>query len=197
MRKWLVGIDEAGRGPLAGPVSVGVVVAPSAFKTAFKKYAVKDSKKLSEKDREQWYKWLNKERREGKLNFATALVSNQIIDKQGIVPAVRLGIKRCLTRLNLEPEECEVLLDGSLKAPLIFKQQKTIIKGDETEPIIALASIAAKVRRDRYMCRLAPKYPKYNFEIHKGYGTKAHYAALKKHGLSTIHRLSFLTKGVK
>ncbi len=197
MRKWLVGIDEAGRGPLAGPVSVGVVVAPSAFKTVFKKYAVKDSKKLSEKDREQWYKWLNKERREGKLNFATALVSNQIIDKQGIVPAVRLGIKRCLARLNLEPEECEVLLDGSLKAPLIFKSQKTIIKGDETEPIIALASIAAKVRRDRYMCRLAAEYPKYQFEIHKGYGTKAHYAALKKHGLSTIHRLSFLKRGVR
>lgn len=197
MIKWLVGIDEAGRGPLAGPVSVGVVVAPMTFKTVFKKYAVKDSKKLSEQDRERWYKWLVKERREDKLNFATALVSNQVIDKQGIVPAVRLGIKRCLNRLNLKPEECEVLLDGSLKAPLIFNQQKTIIKGDETEPIIALASIAAKVRRDRYMCRLAKKYPQYQFEIHKGYGTKGHYKALKKHGASLIHRLSFLTKGVK
>lgn len=197
MRKWLVGVDEAGRGPLAGPVSVGVVVAPMAFKMAFKKYAVKDSKKLSERDRERWYKWLVKERREGKLNFATALVSQQIIDKRGIVPAVRLGIKRCLTRLNLKPEECEVLLDGSLKAPVIFKHQKTIIKGDETEPVIALASIAAKVRRDRFMTRLAKKYPEYQFEVHKGYGTKAHYAALKKHGLSTVHRLSFLKRGVR
>lgn len=190
--KYLVGIDEAGRGPLAGPVSVGVVVAPIEFKTVFKKYAIKDSKKLSEKNRERWYKWLSKERRLGKVNFATALISHEVIDNKGIVYAVKLGIKRCLNRLNLRPSVCQVLLDGSLKAPLLFKNQTTIIRGDETVPIIALASIAAKVRRDRYMCRLAKKFPKYQFEIHKGYGTKAHYQALKKYGLSTVHRLSFL-----
>lgn len=197
MKKWLVGVDEAGRGPLAGPVSVGVIVAPLNFKPVFKKYAVKDSKKLSEKNREEWYRWLVKERREGKLNFATALVDNKIIDKKGIVAAIKIGMARCLKSLDLKPTECEVLLDGSLKAPPIFKQQKTIIRGDETEPVIALASIAAKVRRDRYMCRLAKKFPAYQFEVHKGYGTKAHYAALKKNGLSTFHRLSFLKNGVK
>ncbi|MDO8183885.1 MAG: ribonuclease HII [bacterium] len=195
--KYLVGIDEAGRGPLAGPVSVGVVVAPIEFKTVFKRYAVKDSKKLTEINREKWYKWLNQERKLKKINFATALISHEVIDKRGIVPAVRLGIRRCLTRLSLKPAECQVLLDGSLKAPLIFTNQKTIIKGDERESIIALASIAAKVRRDRYMCHLAKKFPHYHFEVHKGYGTKAHYLALKKYGLSTVHRLSFLTRVVK
>ena len=194
---FLVGIDEAGRGPLAGPVSVGVVVMPFNFKPALAKYSVKDSKKLSEKDREIWYKWLIKERRLNKINFATALVSHEVIDKRGIVYAVRLGIKRCLNRLELNPNKCEILLDGSLRAPAKFKNQKTIIKGDETEPIIALASIAAKVRRDRQMTRLAKEYPKYNFEVHKGYGTKAHYAALKKYGPSVIHRLSFLKGGVE
>ncbi len=190
--KYLVGVDEAGRGPLAGPVSVGVVVAPLQFKTVFKKYAVKDSKKLTENKREEWYRWLNKERRLGKINFATALISHEVIDKRGIVPAVKLGIKKCLKRLDLEPKDCQVLLDGSLKAPVQFKNQQTIIKGDEREPVIALASIAAKVRRDKYMCRLALKYPQYQFEVHKGYGTKAHYAALKKHGPSLIHRRTFL-----
>jgi ribonuclease HII len=190
--KYLVGVDEAGRGPLAGPVSVGVVVAPLQFKTVFKKYAVKDSKKLTENKREEWYRWLNKERRLGKINFATALISHEVIDKRGIVPAVKLGIKKCLKRLGLKPEECEVLLDGSLKAPNEFKKQQTIIKGDEREPVIALASIAAKVRRDRQMVRLAKIYPVYHFEIHKGYGTKAHYAALKKYGPSLIHRRTFL-----
>jgi len=190
--KYLVGVDEAGRGPLAGPVSVGVVVAPLTFKMVFKKYAVKDSKKLSEKNREEWYLWLSKERRLGKINFATALISSDFIDKKGIVPAVKLGIKKCLKRLDLNPAECQVLLDGSLKAPAQFKNQQTIIKGDEREPIIALASIAAKVRRDKQMVKLAQIYPSYKFEIHKGYGTKAHYAALKKYGPSLIHRRTFL-----
>lgn len=197
--KYLVGVDEAGRGPLAGPVSVGVVVAPLQFKTVFKKYAVKDSKKLTENKREEWYRWLNKERRldlsadkAGKINFATALISPEVIDKRGIVPAVKLGIKKCLKRLDLNPAECQVLLDGSLRAPAQFKNQQTIIKGDEREPIIALASIAAKVRRDRQMVKLAKIYPTYQFEVHKGYGTKAHYTALKKYGPSLIHRRTFL-----
>lgn len=189
---FLVGVDEAGRGPLAGPVAVGVVVMPISFRSVLKKYRVKDSKKLTENKREGWYKWLYKERRLGKINFATALVSHKIIDKKGIVYAVKLGIRKCLNRLNLRPLRCQILLDGSLKAPAKFKNQTTLIRGDETEPIIALASIAAKVRRDRHMTRLAKKYPKYNLEVHKGYGTKAHYVALKKYGPSVIHRLSFL-----
>lgn len=127
--------------------------------------------------------------------FATALVSEQIIDTKGIVPAVRLGIKNCLQRLKLEPGACEIRLDGSLKAPRKFVFQHTIIKGDETEPVIALASIAAKVRRDRQMTRLAKLYPLYDFEIHKGYGTAAHYRALAKHGPCFIHRQTFI-KGI-
>ncbi len=194
---YLVGVDEAGRGPLAGPVAVGVVVMPFTLKKALTKHAVKDSKKLSAKERDKWYRFLHRERRLGKINFSTALVSHKIIDERGIVFAVRVGIKKCLSRLNLKPDSCQILLDGSLKAPVKFKNQKTIIRGDETEPIIALASIAAKVRRDRYMIRLAKEYPHYNFEVHKGYGTALHYRQIKKHGLCTIHRLSFLTKGVK
>lgn len=182
---------------MAGPVSVGVVVMPLLFKPALSKYSVKDSKKLSEKNREQWYRWLSQERRLGQIDFATALVSEKFIDQKGIVPAVRLGIRRCLTRLNLESRTVKILLDGGLKAPRQFTNQQTIIRGDETEPIIALASIAAKVRRDRFMTRLAKQFPQYHFEIHKGYGTAAHYKSLKKYGPSTVHRLSFLKKVVK
>ncbi len=192
-----MGIDEAGRGPWAGPVSVGVVVMPLLFKPALSKYSVKDSKKLSEKNREKWYQWLSQERHLGKINFATALVSEKFIDQKGIVPAVRLGIRRCLSRLELNPGQVKILLDGSLRAPKTFTNQQTIIRGDETEPIIALASIAAKVRRDRFMTKLAEQFPQYHFEIHKGYGTLAHYKALKKYGPSTVHRLSFLKKVVK
>lgn len=190
--KYLVGVDEAGRGPLAGPVSVGVVVVPIEYQPALKQYGVKDSKKLAEQDRERWYNWLAVERRAGRLNFATALVSSRFIDRRGIVPAVKMGISRCLRRLNLKPADCELRLDGSLRAPRAYRRQQTIIKGDEHEPIIALASIAAKVRRDRYMCRIAKTLPVYQFEIHKGYGTSRHYAALKKFGPSFIHRRSFL-----
>ena len=189
---YLVGVDEAGRGPLAGPVAVGVVAVPIKLKSAIRRYAVRDSKKLSPRDRDQWYRFLNQERRAGNIYFATALVSEKIIDSRGIVPAVRLGIKNCLQRLKLEPGICEIRLDGSLKAPRRFRCQQTIIKGDETEPIIALASIAAKVRRDRRMIRLAELYPEYDFEIHKGYGTAAHYQKLKIHGPCFIHRRSFL-----
>lgn len=188
----MVGVDEAGRGPLAGPVAVGVVAVPIKLKSAIGHYAVRDSKKLSPRDRDGWYRFLIKERRLGNLCFATALVSEKIIDSRGIVPAVRLGIKNCLQRLKLEPGICEVRLDGSLRAPRRFRCQQTIIKGDETEPIIALASIAAKVRRDRRMIKLAKLYPDYNFEIHKGYGTAAHYQKLQVHGPCLIHRRTFI-----
>jgi len=196
MIKYLVGVDEAGRGPLAGPVSVGVVVIPMTLKPALNRYGVKDSKGLSVGDRERWYQWILKERRAGKLNFVTALVSARTIDERGIVAAVERGINRCLARLDLSPDACRILLDGSLRAPAKFKKQKTIIRGDETEPIIALASVAAKVRRDRLMIRLARKWPGYGFEVHKGYGTKAHYAALRRQGPSLIHRRTFL-KGLR
>lgn len=188
-KRYLVGIDEAGRGPLAGPVSVAVVVIMSRRRLDTK---IRDSKKLSEKGREEWFKWLKAEKKKGRLNFAVSLVGEKIIDEQGIVPAVRIGIRRCLNRLKLNPDQCQVLLDGSLKAPKIYRDQKTIIRGDETVPIIALASIVAKVTRDKKMLRSGKKFPNYQFSIHKGYGTRAHYLALRKHGLSPLHRRSFL-----
>ena len=191
-KRYLVGIDEAGRGPLAGPVSVAAVV--SIRRGGFNN-KIRDSKKLSEPKREEWFKWLKEKQKKGELKFAVSLVGEKIIDEQGIVPAVRIGIKRCLNRLKLNPAQCRVLLDGSLKAPKIYQDQETIIRGDETVSIIALASIAAKVTRDRKMVRLSKRFPNYQFSIHKGYGTRAHYAALRRHGLSPLHRRSFC-KGI-
>jgi len=197
--KYVIGIDEAGRGPLAGPVAIGAVaiVSRSNLDIQLSRFdlslgRLRNSKKLSPKKREQWYAWLKQQQKNRKFKFAVALVSAKIIDRIGIVQSINLAIKRCLKRLNLKPNQCHILLDGSLRAPQIYKNQKTIIRGDEIKPIIALASIIAKVTRDRKMIRLAKKFPNYNFEQHKGYGTKAHYRALNKHGLLPLHRRSFL-----
>jgi ribonuclease HII len=196
--KYVIGIDEAGRGPLAGPVSVGVVaVKASQFfgrqKTGLLS-GIKDSKQLFEKEREEFFEIILSEAQEGNLFYAHSFSSNTIIDGKGIVPAVRSAIKRCLTKLDLDPKKSLVLLDGSLKAPEEFCFQETIIKGDGKEPIIGLASIVAKVTRDRHMKKLAKKYPSYDFHLHKGYGTRLHYEKLRQYGFSKIHRLSFLKK---
>lgn len=226
--KYVVGIDEAGRGPLAGPVAVGVVVMPADFyreylersaptknkiksrpnvgiptETSGEKEEIKfripigrDSKKMSEKQREKWFNELVKDKKAGLLDYQVALVSNNNIDRLGIVPAISSGLSGCLTKLKLDPAECLVLLDGGLHAPTIFPNQQTIIQGDEKEAIIGLASVAAKVTRDHHMVKLAEKYPQYQFEKHKGYGTKLHFELILKHGLTPIHRRSFL-KGVE
>ena len=195
-RRYIIGIDEAGRGPLAGPVSVAAVVDNKMARTTLamdKSLGVlHDSKKLSAKKREQWFTWLKQKRKSGQLKFTVSLVGEKIIDRIGIVAAVRIGIKRCLKRLDLKPKQCRVLLDGSLIAPKVFQNQKTIIRGYEKVPLIALASIIAKVTRDRRMVKLARVYPNYGFEVHKGYGTRTHYLALRYHGLSLLHRRSFL-----
>jgi ribonuclease HII len=191
--RYIIGIDEAGRGPLAGPVSIGAVCIPITFKKTFWK-GVKNSKALSLKQREFWFTKIRAAQKAGKLSYAVALVGNKIIDEKGISYAIRLGMKRILKRLGVRPSQTQVLLDGSLYAPKEYTRQKTIIKGDEKEPVIALASITAKVTRDRKIVRLSSQYPKYNFEIHKGYGTKAHIQAIKRHGASALHRKSFLTK---
>lgn len=189
-KRYLIGIDEAGRGPLAGPVSVGVAVVPIDFD--FSVFAgVKDSKQLSATQR---VAWLVRMRREKFLRYATVLVSAQVIDKRGITYAIRKAMSRALDRLALDPNKCVVLLDGSLHAPSLYKHQTTIIKGDVTEQIISLASIAAKVRRDRHMIALAKKYPDYGFEIHKGYGTRMHRERIMTCGISPVHRRTFLKK---
>src|SRR3989344_4922443 len=187
---YVVGIDEAGRGPLAGPVAVGVVKVPPNFNKRFF-YSIKDSKQLSPEERELWYALALESKKEGVLDFAVSLVSEKIIDRKGIVHAVKVGIKRCFKKLAIE-EDSQIFLDGSLKAPEEFRHQRTIIKGDEKVPIISLASIVAKVTRDRMMVKISKKFPAFNFHVHKGYGTLMHREALKKHGSTVIHRQSFL-----
>jgi ribonuclease HII len=189
--KYLIGIDEAGRGPLAGPVSVGAVCLPQDFNTELL-VGVRDSKKLSPQARDDWFTKLTHWEQEGLLHFHVALVSAQIIDTKGITHAIKQGLEECLDILDIHHDDCMILLDGSLHAPERFKLQQTIIKGDDIEPIISLASIAAKVTRDRYIIKIAEKYPQYGFEIHKGYGTKAHRDKIKKFGPCKIHRKSFL-----
>ena len=126
------------------------------------------------------------------LNFVVISVGNKTVDKIGIVSALNLCVKKCLEKLILLPEDTHIILDGSLYAPKIYKNQETIIRGDEKESLIAAASIVAKVSRDWYMSNLPEKYKVYGFEKHKGYGTKSHYAAIKEYGVSDIHRRSFL-----
>lgn len=186
----IVGIDEAGRGPLAGPVSVGLVRIPVGFNKTFFK-GIRDSKQLTAEERELWYQLALEGKKKGELDFAVSLVSEKVIDKHGISYALRLGIRRCLEKLGVASDS-QIFLDGALKAPGEFKHQLTVIRGDEKIPVISLASIVAKVTRDRRMVRLAKKFPEFDFEINKGYGTRVHLSALRKYGRTVIHRQSFL-----
>lgn len=189
--RYQIGIDEAGRGPLAGPVSVGVVVLTPKFNKKFFK-GIKDSKKLTERARDEWFKKAKEAKLTGNLDYKVALISEKVIDKRGITVAISRGIEKCLKDLKI-PKYSHIFLDGSLVAPKQFKNQKTIIKGDEKIPIISLASVCAKVTRDRYMIKLSKKYPQYGFEIHKGYGTRMHRQSIKKYGVSSSHRKTFLS----
>lgn len=198
-QKYLIGIDEAGRGPLAGPVSVGVVCVSAHFSWDLIP-GVNDSKKLSEKKREQIFEVAQRLQKEGKLLYAVVMVDAKSIDSIGIVPAVHTAMAKALRKIHRSGlctiEECEVQLDGSLKAPAVYKNQETIIGGDGKEKIIGLASIMAKVTRDRYMVQIGknPAYALYGFDVHKGYGTKHHQEKILAHGLSDMHRQSFCTK---
>ena len=187
-----IGIDEAGRGPLAGPVSVGAVAAPFRRPplTFFPK--IRDSKQLSAQKRRAIYAELKSAKKRGELIFSCSFVGATTIDKKGISYAIHLAIKRTLKKLNLTEREIRVLLDGGLRAPAHYKYQETIIRGDENETLIALASIVAKVSRDEKMERLSLKYPNYQLEEHKGYGTAAHVRSIRKHGPSPLHRKTFL-----
>ena len=190
MFRYLVGIDEVGRGPIAGPVVVGAV----AVKTDILRTLghVKDSKAQTEKGRLFWFQKIHELQAEGHLQYAVSFVNEKVIDAIGIAPSIRMALGQSLIKLECTPEETVILLDGSLKAPAHFQYQTTIIRGDATEPVIALASIVAKVHRDNYMTRMAEKFPAYGFEKHKGYGTRGHYEALKTSGISPLHRTSFL-----
>lgn len=190
---YIVGVDEVGRGPIAGPLAVGAVLIKLKIKKSkFKIFrGIRDSKKLSEKKREEWYRKIRSLQKERILDYRVSLVSEKIIDKKGLSYSLKLAVSNCLRKLQIKPDTT-ILLDGSLYAPHKYKNQKTIIRGDEKEQVISAASIVAKVLRDGQMKRLSKKYPGYGFERHKGYGTKAHYRALKKLGPSKIHRKSFI-----
>lgn len=198
MQKFLIGIDEAGRGPLAGPVAVGAACVPEDFDWSLVAGAT-DSKKMTEKSRERIYAILCELREAGKLDFAVAFSTAEMIDTDGIVPAIRSSLASALASLReAKPHEklydARVLLDGGLRAPEEFIDQETIIRGDLSEPVISLASIAAKVERDHLLVEAGKQYPAYGFEIHKGYGTLAHRIAIQKYGLCDFHRATFCTR---
>ena len=182
-----------GRGPIAGPVAVGafVVLDPAAVSRSRIFRGVKESKQLTPEARERWFAIIQSAQRSGLVDFAVTFQSEKIIDTKGISFAISTALASSLEKLGVEPARAVVLLDGGLRAPDHFKNQKTIIRGDTKETVIALASICAKVLRDRRMVRLALKHPGYGLAEHKGYGTKAHYAAIKRQGLSVLHRQSF------
>jgi len=186
----VIGIDEAGRGALAGPVAVGAVLVPTGFDWE-QIPGVVDSKKLSPKRREAIFEVAKKLEKKGILKYAVALIPHTVIDRKGITHAVSKGIEKTLSILEPNPKTTHIKLDGLLSAPKKYLLQRTIVKGDVTEKEISLASIMAKVTRDRYMVRVAKRLPVYSFEIHKGYGTKIHQTALKKNGISVIHRTTF------
>ncbi len=194
-RRWLIGIDEAGRGPFAGPVTLAVCVIPR--RGARRRFdGIRDSKKLSAPGREKWFRRLKSD---SDVFFCSTSVGPRSIDRFGIMGAIRQGLARLLKTATMrhiglrQVGHEEVLLDGSLFAPPAYCQ-KTIIKGDEKIPVIAAASIVAKVRRDRYMVRLARAFPQYGFEIHKGYGTQLHRDRICQFGLSKVHRKTFCAR---
>ena len=194
--RWVIGIDEAGRGPLAGPVVVGGVAVKIKDKGLGIKdkglgiqvlEGIRDSKKLSPRRREEWFRILTAH---PKIIWAVARVWPKIIDRIHIAAAANLGVLRVYQKLASGGEARVALLDAGLKLPSpIF--HRAIIKGDEKIPLIAAASIIAKVTRDRIMVRLHKKYPQYGFDKHKGYGTKAHREMIGQFGRSEIHRVSF------
>lgn len=192
----IIGIDEAGRGPLAGPITLSAFMAPNNLKRELLDILggkIKDSKQFSTVRRKKIYRAFLKLKKERKIFFCVSHVSNKIIDKRGISKATQLGINRSLGKLQYPSDRRNIVirLDGLLKAPEEYKKQRTIVGGDGKDLFIACASIVAKVRRDRLMCRLAKKYPKYGFEIHKGYGTLLHRKLIRKHGFCRLHRVSF------
>lgn len=187
--QYTIGVDEAGRGPLAGPVAVGVVKVAQDFDWKLIP-GVNDSKKLSPANRTAIFRRALELRHLGQLDFAVGQVGSSVIDEAGIMAAIRLAMSRCITRLELDPNEVSFRLDGSLFAPVHFAQA-TIIKGDSLWPEIGLASIVAKVTRDTYMERIARRYQRYGFAEHKGYGTKAHREAIARYGKCPIHRVTY------
>lgn len=181
--KVICGVDEAGRGPLAGPVCAAAVILPPHLEIP----GLTDSKKLTDRKRRELFPII----KEQAIAYGIGMASEQEIDEINILQATLLAMQRALDQLNVKPDLA--LIDGNREKDFGVPV-KTVVKGDSLSMNIAAASILAKVTRDDLMVEMAETYPEYGFEIHKGYGTKAHYAALTEHGPSPIHRMTFLKK---
>lgn len=187
---YIVGVDEVGRGPLAGPVVIGIAWAPKETKLLELFPHLGDSKKVTKKRREEICQRALEEMRAGNLGFVTVASAAARIDAAGITRAIQSAVTRGFEKLPPECSGAHVYLDGRLVAPETFSQE-TVIGGDASVPIISLASIVAKVMRDRYMEKMGEVYPVYGFERHVGYGTKAHMEAVRAHGFCPLHRKTF------
>ncbi len=179
----ICGVDEAGRGPLAGPVCAAAVILPEHLEIP----GLNDSKKLTDKKRRELFPII----KEQAIAYGIAFASEQEIDELNILQATFLAMKRAIAQL--EGKADFALIDGNRETDFGVPCM-TVVKGDSRSANIAAASVLAKVTRDDYMEALAKEYPQYGFEIHKGYGTKAHYAALTEHGMCPAHRRTFLKK---
>lgn len=179
----LCGVDEAGRGPLAGPVCAAAVILPVGLEIP----GLNDSKKLTEKKREELFDVITAQA----LSFGIAFASVEEIEERNILNATFLAMNRAIAQLRPQPELA--LIDGNRNTG-IERPSRCVVKGDARCADIAAASVLAKVSRDRVMLDLAKQYPQYHFEQHKGYGTKLHYEALDAYGPSPVHRMSFLRK---
>lgn len=177
------GVDEAGRGPLAGPVCAAAVILPANIDIP----GLNDSKKLSDKKRRELFPIIQ----EKAIAYGIAFADHKEIDSINILQATYLAMERAIAQLSIRPEFA--LIDGN-RAKDFGLPVKTVVHGDSLSASIAAASILAKVTRDDYMEKIATEYPGYHFEVHKGYGTKAHYEALDRFGPCSIHRLTFLKK---
>jgi ribonuclease HII len=223
MKKYIIGIDEVGRGALAGPVVIAAAALAHGYNIPISQYRIlplRDSKKLSPKQREIWFEYF---KRCPDISYAVAFVYPRQIEKRNISGAANLAALRAYKRLVSSPAKGrlggvyekktpsfspfagggrshQIFLDGGLFLGSRAAQPtyaKTIVKADEKIPAVAIASIIAKVVRDRAMVRLAKRYPRYGFQIHKGYGTLIHRRAIKKHGLCAIHRKTFIKNLLK
>ena len=177
------GVDEAGRGPLAGPVCAAAVILPERCELP----GLDDSKKLTEKRREALFDLI----RERAVAFGVAFATVEEIEEKNILAAAMLAMNRAVARLGVTP--ALALVDGNTVRDIVT-DARAIVGGDGSVACIAAASVLAKVTRDRYMLEMAQKYPQYGFDRHKGYGTRAHYAAIDEFGPCPIHRMSFLKK---
>lgn len=179
----IAGVDEAGRGPLAGPVCAAAVILPAELDIP----GLNDSKKLSDKQRRELFPII----KEKAIAYGTAFATESEIDEINILQATFLAMERAVSLLEKQPEL--LLIDGNRKRDFGI-QAETVIHGDSLSASIAAASVLAKVTRDDYMLGQAKLYPQYGFDVHKGYGTKAHYAALETYGACQLHRQTFLKK---